>query len=276
MDKRNPDIKIIIATHKAYQMPDDELYLPLHVGAEGKKDGRGKPLDLGYQKDNTGVHISDKNSRFCELTGLYWAWKNLDCDYLGLVHYRRYFSVRRKGKNPFQNILTYKEASVLLQKHDIIVPKKRKYYIETLYSHYSHTHYAEHLDETRKIIYKKYPDYVETFDKVIQQRYGYMFNMMIMRKDFMDSYCQWLFDILFELERRMEGEELSAFQGRFCGRVAEIIFNVWLIHQLDGGKVKKEEILEIPCIHMEKIRWGRKILLFLRAKFIHKKYDKSF
>ncbi|MDO4941755.1 MAG: DUF4422 domain-containing protein [Lachnospiraceae bacterium] len=276
MDKRNPDIKIMIATHKAYQMPDDELYLPLHVGAEGKKDEQGNVLDLGYQKDNIGDHISDKNSRFCELTGLYWAWKNLDYDYLGLVHYRRYFSVRKKGKNLFQNILTYQEAKVLLRKHDIIVPKKRKYYIESLYSHYSHTHYAEHLDETRKIIYEKYPNYIETFDKVIQQRYGYMFNMMIMRKDLMDSYCQWLFDILFELESRMEVDGLSAFQERFCGRVAEIIFNVWLAYQLESGKVKKDDVLEIPFIHMEKIRWGRKILLFLRAKFVHKKYDRSF
>lgn len=57
-------------------MPKDEMYLPLHVGAEGKFDASGKPLDLGYTKDNTGENISEKNSYFCELTGLYWAWKN--------------------------------------------------------------------------------------------------------------------------------------------------------------------------------------------------------
>ena len=28
------------------------MYLPLHVGAEGKTDQNGNPLDLGYQKDN--------------------------------------------------------------------------------------------------------------------------------------------------------------------------------------------------------------------------------
>ena len=35
------NIKIIVATHKKYWMPDDEIYLPLHVGAEGKKDAEG-------------------------------------------------------------------------------------------------------------------------------------------------------------------------------------------------------------------------------------------
>ena len=30
------NIKIIIATHKIYQMPQDPLYIPVQVGAEGK------------------------------------------------------------------------------------------------------------------------------------------------------------------------------------------------------------------------------------------------
>ena len=76
------NIKLIIATHKEFQMPQNkELYLPIQVGSEGKDD-------LGYQRDNTGENISLLNPYYCELTGLYWAWKNLDCDYLGLVHYR--------------------------------------------------------------------------------------------------------------------------------------------------------------------------------------------
>ena len=64
------DIKIIVATHKKYWMPSDDIYLPVHVGKKGK-------TDLGYQGDDTGDNISDKNTNYCELTGLYWAWKNL-------------------------------------------------------------------------------------------------------------------------------------------------------------------------------------------------------
>ena len=81
--------QITVIAHKPYAMPLCELYLPLHVGAEGKEN-------IGFTPDNTGDNISVKNPYFCELTGLYWAWKNLNCDYLGLVHYRRYFAGKEK------------------------------------------------------------------------------------------------------------------------------------------------------------------------------------
>lgn len=68
--------KIIIATHKKYKMPNDKMYVPVQVGKEGKEN-------LGYQPDNEGDNISSKNPYFCELTGLYWAWKNLSADYIG-------------------------------------------------------------------------------------------------------------------------------------------------------------------------------------------------
>ena len=55
------NVKIIVAAHKAFRMPEDEMYIPLHVGAEGKFDENGQPLDLGYVKDNTGDNISLKN-----------------------------------------------------------------------------------------------------------------------------------------------------------------------------------------------------------------------
>ena len=101
-------IKIIVATHKQFVMPQDkELYLPIHVGCEGKKD-------LGFQGDNTGDNISVLNPYYCELTGLYWAWKNLECDYLGLVHYRRYFTEKAGSYNDSINI-----DAVILDKDDI-------------------------------------------------------------------------------------------------------------------------------------------------------------
>lgn len=266
--------KVIIATHKKYKMPADGLYLPLHVGAEGKKDWDGKPLNFGYIKDNTGENISILNPSFCELTGLYWAWKNLDDDYIGLVHYRRHFSMKRK--KGFENLLKYNELLPYLGKIKVFVPNKRRYYIESLYSHYAHTHYSDQLDETRKIIAEKYPSYVASYDKVLRHTYGYMFNMMIMDKDFLNDYCSWLFDILFELAERIEVSELSTFQGRFYGRISEIIFNVWLDQKIKSGVLKKREIMEIPCIHMEKINWWKKGIAFLKAKFINQKYEGSF
>ena len=277
--KGKKEITILIAAHKAYKMPIDEMYLPLHVGAEGKKDADGNDLDLGYTKDNTGDNISELNPSFCELTGLYWAWKNLESDYIGLAHYRRHFGYK-KTKDLFESVLTYEQIKPYLGKIKIFTPNKRKYYIESLYDHYKHTHYIEQLDETRAIISNLYPEYVPCFDKVVKRTYGYMFNMMIMRKDFLDQYCQWLFDILFELKNRMEGNEkmqnLSVFQSRFYGRISEIIFNVWLERQLETGAVQKDEMKEIPVIHMDNINWWKKGTAFLKAKFVGKKYEGSF
>lgn len=247
-------------------MPKDEIYLPLHVGREGKDD-------LGYTGDNTGDNISQKNPSYCELTGLYWAWKNLEADYVGLAHYRRHFTVKSRSQQKklgmMNSVLTGEELEPLLKKYRILVPKKRNYYIETLYSHYEHTHYKEHLDITREIIAEMYPDYLEEFDKVMKQRGGYMFNMYIMEKQLSDEYCQWLFSILFELENRLQDKEYSFFQGRFYGRVSEIIFNVWLMHQnIPYG--------EVPYMHMEKINWWKKGTAFIKAKLFGKRYEGSF
>ncbi len=102
------DNTIIVATHKKYQMPEDKLYLPIHVGAEGKES-------IGFNGDNPGKNISSKNPFFCELTGLYWAWKNLKSDYIGLVHYRRHLTIQKrvgkKVEEKFKNVLTLKQAS---------------------------------------------------------------------------------------------------------------------------------------------------------------------
>ena len=225
-------VAIIVATRKKYQMPKDKIYLPLQVGADLSRE------DLGYVKDNTGQNISDKNAEYCELTGLYWAWKNLDADNLGLVHYRRHFSLEKSSKDPFINVITSQEAENLLKSYKVIVPKKRNYYIETLYSHYAHTHYAKHLDITRKIIEEKYLDYLQDFDLVLKKKSGYMFNMFIMRRDLVDSYCSWLFDILFELENEIgdEAAQLDDFQRRLYGRVSEIAFNAWLEHEIKIGR----------------------------------------
>ncbi len=267
------DIKIVVATHKKYWMPGDDIYLPLHVGAEGKMDENGTSLDLRYVKDDSGDNISLKNPYYCELTGLYWAWKNLDCEYLGLTHYRRHFTTKNKlriklaGKK--ECVLNREELEKLLQKNDVLVPKARHYYIESLYSHYAHTHYEEHLIKTRQIIQEKYPDYVTSFDKVMKQTYGYMFNMFIMKKELVNRYCSWLFSILFELENRIDFMKYDAFQARLFGRVSELLFNVWIFQN-------EIEVKEISTIHMEKINWLVKGKAFLNAKFNEKKFDGSF
>lgn len=214
------DVKIIVATHKKYKMPKDYMYLPVHVGRQGKED-------LGYQGDNEGENISEKNPYYCELTGLYWAWKNLNAEYIGLAHYRRNF-IEKKCKNKFEGIASKEYIDKKLDEADVILPTKRKLYIETIYSHYKHTMYVEPLDEVRNVINEKCPEYVDFFDKKMKSRSGHMFNMCIMKKEIMNEYCEWLFDILFELEKRIDPKQYSAFHARYLGRISERLLDVWI------------------------------------------------
>ena len=258
------NIKIIVASHKKYDMPKYDIYLPLHVG---QKD---KPT-LGYQGDNTGENISEKNPYYCELTGLYWAWKNLNEDYIGLVHYRRHFASSKKNnsKKRIDKVLTTEEVEEMLEYTDIILPKKRNYYIENLYSHYEHTMYVEPLEITRKIIEEKYPDYLIEFDKLHKRTSAHMFNMFIMKKEVLNEYCKWLFDILFELEKRVDITKYDSFHSRFFGRISELLLDVWI-----NSNDKKYK--EVKVLNIEKVNWLKKGTAFLMAKFTGKRYKESF
>ena len=268
------DIIIVVATHKKSPMPKDSMYLPLHVGAADKFNEDGTPLDFGYAKDNTGDNISTKNPNFGTQTGIYWAWKNLDSEYKGLVHYRRYFVGSHPDKKDMVgSAITYDEIRPMLGKYKIFTPKKRRYFIETLYSHYAHTHDGNHFKVVRKIVKKDCPEYLSAYDKVLNRRWGYMFNMMILQRNLMEDYCSWLFNILFQAFKQMDSTGMSAFDSRFCGRISEILFDVWVENKIMSGQVKKEEIKELPYI--EDVDWNYKVKAFLSAKFLNKKYGRS-
>ena len=260
------DIKIIVATHKKYKMPEDDIYMPIQVGKEGKED-------IGYTPDNTGDNISSKNAFYCELTGLYWAWKNLDASYIGLAHYRRHFTCSKKipksEEAKFKILLNREQTEKILEEADIILPKKRKYYIENLYDHYKHTMHIEPLDETRKILEEKYPEYLIEFDKLKNRTSAHMFNMFVMKKEYLDKYCDWVFEILFELEKRIDPKQYDSFHARYMGRISELLLDVWI-------NMNKLNYKEVSVIDMQNINWLKKGSAFLIAKFTGKKYSKSF
>lgn len=250
------NIKILVATHKKYWMSEDEVYLPIHVGKEGKQD-------LGYVGDNTGDNISIKNPNYCELTAIYWAWKNLKADYIGLVHYRRYFTKHnfRNCEKKKQDILLKSDFENILKDVDIIVPDKRKYYIETIRSHYNHSYYEKDLNETECIIKEIYPEFSRAFNKVMNRTWAHMFNMFVMRKDYFDEYCEWLFTILFELEKRIDISSYTVMEARVFGFISELLLDVWL-------ETKQIKYKEVNVSFMEKQNWLKKGTLFLKRKFI--------
>ena len=234
-------LKLVVAAHKRYRMPSGSAYVPLQVGAAGR-------LPIGFLRDDTGENISARNANWCELTGLYWAWKNLDAKAIGLVHYRRLFKT------------TPQAIAVALETHDVVLPQPRHYVIETNYSQYVHAHHAVDLDLTRTIIGERCADYLPAFDAVMRRTGGHRFNMFVMRREVLDRYCTWLFDILFELERRLDISSYSPNDARVFGFVSERLLDVWI-------ECNAVSFAEFPVRHLESQHWPRKIVAFLRRKF---------
>lgn len=246
-------MRIAVACHKPYWMSRDPVYLYLSVGASLRETSIS-----GTVPDNTGENISLKNASFCELTGLYWAWKNLDEDVLGLCHYRRYFAQSCFGAKK-RRILTGERAAELMARTPVLLPKKRRYWIETNYSQYAHAHHALDLDKTREILERVYPAYLPAFDAVMRRTYGHRFNMLLMRADLLDAYCTWLFDVLFRLEDCLDISGYSPSDRRVFGYVSERLLDVWL--ETNGISYR-----ELPVVNLENQHWLKKGTAFLMRK----------
>ena len=250
-------ITIAIASHKPYWMPQDDMYMPVQVGALGKQS-------LGWQRDDAGEHISQKNATFCELTALYWLWKNVDADMYGLAHYRRYLAAGCPFVSKRKQMLSEAQAERLLARTDVLLPKKRHYWIETNESQYVHAHNAQDLIQTRKTLAKLYPAYLPAWDAVMQRRSGHRFNMFIMRKTLFQPYCAWLFSILFQVEKDLDISHYTAKDQRVFGYLSERLLDVWLLHH-------QVRYREVRVVHLETQRWGNKIVNFLKRKFTYQR-----
>lgn len=249
------NIKILVAAHKNYRMPEDKLYLPVFVGKDIHPD-----VNYTFQGDNTGDNISAKNPHYNELTALYWGWKNLDVDALGLVHYRRYLTLNHSKK--LSTVLNKSEVESLLETADVILPKKRHYYIETNESHYVHAHEKEPLEITRNVIAEKYPKYLPAFEKVMNQRSAHYFNMMIMKRKPLDEYCTWLFNVLGVVESKVDYSNYTPYEQRVFGFLSELLLDTWLYTHPEYKTV------EVNRVFLEKQNWPLKVTNFLKRKIV--------
>lgn len=248
-------IKIMIACHREYPVPDDHCYLPLEVGAALHAEAIP-----GIVPDDTGDNISQKNENYCELTALYWAWKNLDADAIGLVHYRRYFSKNRLSKQ----IADEADFRKALEKASVILPVKRRYWIETIYSQYIHAHHEQDLSVTRAVITERCPEYLAAYDRKMRRRSGHAFNMLVMRRNLFDAYCSWLFSVLFEVEKRLNISSYDAYNRRVFGFIAERLLDVWL-------ETNRIDYTEMPVLYTESQHWLRKGTALIRRKLTYRK-----
>lgn len=230
------NITIFICAHKEVELPKHPYFLPIQAGASLHE------LIKGYQPDNEGDNISIKNPHFCELTCHYWAWKNLkNVDIVGLNHYRRYFDFTRKWPQfsadkhfiPTEVFLKqdyqFPDLETILKKYDIILPTARHWRVSNT-QQYADYHIAKDWEVLRQIIMDRSPHYMSAFEKTMDhsnKSVGY--NMFITHWKNFDAYSEWLFDILFEVERRVPPAD-DPVQSRIYGYMSERLINVFCKH----------------------------------------------
>jgi hypothetical protein len=230
------NIKIFICAHKEVPLPQHPYFLPIQAGAALHEQ------IPGYQPDSEGDNISTKNPHFCELTCHYWAWKNLkNVDIVGLNHYRRYFDFKKKwpqfsadkhfiSTEAFlKQLYVFPNLEGVLQKYDIILPTTRHWRVSNT-QQYGEYHIAKDWEMLRQIIKEHSPQYIPAFEKTMDysnKSVGY--NMFITYWKHFDAYSEWLFDILFEVERRVPPID-DPIQSRIYGYMSERLINVFCEH----------------------------------------------
>ncbi len=221
-EKKQPRVKILVACHKADpNIRQDDIYMPIQVGKALHPE-----LDLGFQCDNTGDNISEKNGSYCELTALYWAWKNLkDVDYIGLCHYRRYFDLSNK------EIYEAIDSGEILVAKPIILPT-------SVYNELVHWTCLEDSTIFIDSLLTLFPEYKNDVISYyfLDNRFSQC-NMMLMPKDVFNKYCEFIFPVLQLTENRIKSSSYTR-QKRVLGYLAETALGLWLIH----NKIKKKEI----------------------------------
>lgn len=266
------DIKIFVSNRidkDAEHLPN-KYFIPVRCGAFYDENKHSKILG-----DDTGENISKKRMSFCELTVLYWAWKNQSADYMGLCHYRRFLSFsdkeyslaseeRNNGCYSAEYInsdmiekygLSEKCMEKEIKKYDAIVFKPidlGSFNIKSNYEAMQHSpdyHFMKDVDLMMDVIKKKSPEMYDIANKyMFEYDKSYLYNCFIMKREIFNQYCSWLFDILFEIEKKLDMSTYTCKQYRTPGTLAERLTGIFIMW-LKSKKVYK--LKETPIVFIE-------------------------
>lgn len=265
--EQNPNIKILVSCHKEVPLPKSDLYLPIQVGA-----ANASSVISGMQPDNAGENISGRNFSFCELSAQYWAWKNLEADYYGLCHYRRYFcfdgidhpandhlQIEADSLSDFSirdyqinNESLIREA---LQECDIVTPpywdvSKAPTPAGVKNSVQEHMiafglYTEEDAALVRSIIEKKQPEYLNNFDSYMSGNKYLGYSCYIMNKEYFNRFCEFEFSILLEFDRRFDYSNITSTRKRIAGYFGEVLYSVFISKIIQEGEAR---IKQVPLV----------------------------
>ncbi|MBR0500108.1 MAG: DUF4422 domain-containing protein [Bacteroidales bacterium] len=232
----HPSCKVLVCCHKPDVFATQDPFYPIHVGKAISQ------VDLGILGDDTGDNISSKNGSYCELTGLYWAWKNLkNVSVIGLCHYRRYFDFYSQGRHgfpytsfktsQFQDLKLDIPESVLEQVNEgAVVMAKSENFRHSLFQDYCECHISDDIRTLNIIVQAtQSQEFKDAFFKVIYQgNHLRHYNMFLMNWESFDRYCSWLFPLLEEAEKSIDISHYNPTQKRIFGYMSERLINVWV------------------------------------------------
>ena len=258
-----PRVVILVGYHKPEQLLRGGCFIPVHLGralahssfATGSltRENYFWMLD-NLIGDDTGENISALNKEFCELTAIYWAWKNYEQlgnpDYIGFMHYRRHFFSNPDWEKDFDgrpdNIIFpeitdeylhnmhWNEVEGEIKKHDVILPhlfsmqKTFGQEYPTIGSFYNIPEKAYYnFDLLCKVLIEMYPEYESTIDEYYSESKIYFKNMFILRKNVFFEFCDFTFNVLFEYHRRLHEKPLPPQKIRDVAHVAEILYGLF-------------------------------------------------
>lgn len=274
-----PGLKILVSYHKPSTLLKNNIFVPIHLGRclenKASKDDTDDKFDHEWLSsnmigDDTGDNISDKNRELCELTSIYWAWKNLDKldnpDYIGFMHYRRHLCFNLKCEEKIDHAgllysdvidkeyiskygLTENIINSVIKEKDIIVGEKvdvTKFGNKTTYDHYRNALpgilHIEDYDTVIDIVERLYPQYSYSIKEYNASQYAYFANIFIMKKELFKEYATWLFSIIFEAEKVVDISNYNIQEIRVLSFISEWLFGIWYTHWSKNRDTKSLEL----------------------------------
>ena len=253
-------IGVYVSVHKAVSLPEGDFFIPVLTGSSQKSD-----LEVGYLRDNVGDHISDKHESYCELTVLYWAWKNQINDVYGFSHYRRFLDLSRGHRSDIYGNYyidsfsdwndkkfgySKKNISNIFKHHDIVIGNKidvRKLGYKNNFDHYISQEFLHENDlkTLLDVIKERQPKYYESACKYFDGYYFTPCNLFITTREILNNYCQWLFDLLLHVEGRLDLSKYSRSEMRVLGHLGERLLGIFLQYH------KELVSLEVPIVFIK-------------------------
>jgi len=274
------DIKIFVS-HRIdidSELVDNPLYVPVRCGAVFDEEN-----PMGIAGDHTGDNISRRRMSFCEFTVQYWAWKNVEADYYGLCHYRRYLSFSQKQFRTDEYNMVYNavllpgckqnygllDAAAMrkkIEEYDMVVSEcapvknipgnlgRQSTVREWWDAHDGEFFEKAYIDYMFQRIDQLTPEYSRSAREYFAGNLHRGFNCYVMKRELFDRLCRFQFPIMFEIERQMDTTGYTQTMLRTPAFIGEMLYGIFVYHVTTYEQWKVKELQLVFFSSTERIK----------------------